>query len=609
MCGIAGIYAYDVRGPQVDAVELDAIRDRMAARGPDGQGHFMAPDRRIGLAHRRLSIIDLDARASQPMHHADGRFTISYNGEIYNYERLRDGLEAQGCRFRTSSDTEVILQLFERYGPGCVRRLRGMFAFALWDAHERCLWLARDPYGIKPLYLADDGRTLRFASQVRALIAGGGVSTSRDVAAEAGLYLTGSVPEPFTIHEAIKPLPAGSLQRFDADGAGRRERYHCVADTIVATQKDPGISLAERRLAVREAVRDSVLDHLVADVEVGAFLSAGIDSGALVGLASETVAAPRSVTLSFDEFRSTPSDEAPLARAVAHQYGSEHHVRLVTQREFVADLPAILRDMDQPSIDGINTWYVCKATAELGLKVAISGVGGDELLAGYDTFRRIPWLATATRAATRVPGVERAFDVAANAIGRFRPVGPKLSAIPRYGKTIGGSYLLTRGLFLAHELSSLMGAERAEQGLAQLDLLGQLDGLIDPHDSDPVAHVAALESTFYLRNQLLRDSDWASMAHSIELRTPLVDVVLLQRLASMGPPQPGVDKDLLAQAPARPLPDSLRRRRKTGFGTPVARWLDAAPQLDAWRSVPQLSAANCPYARRLAHGVLAAYDG
>src|SRR5262249_3123554 len=266
-------------------------------------------------------------------------------------------------------------------GRAMVSELRGMFAFALWDVDKKALLLARDPYGIKPLYYADDGWTLRFASQVKALLAGGKVSRNPEPAGWVGFGLFGSVPEPYTTYQEIRALPAGSTLWVDRIGTRQTKQYFSMAEAYCrAEAASLPASDEDLRLITREALLDSVRQHLVADVPVGAFLSSGIDSGALVGLMRDAGQQDiQTVTLAFEEFRDKHEDEAPLAGEIAARYGTRHTTRVVTEQEFGEDLPKILTAMDQPTIDGLNTWFVSKAARELGLKVAISGLGGDEL--------------------------------------------------------------------------------------------------------------------------------------------------------------------------------------------------------------------------------------
>ncbi|MEO8113427.1 MAG: asparagine synthase (glutamine-hydrolyzing), partial [Phenylobacterium sp.] len=357
MCGIAGIFAHSPAAGGVDQAELLRIRDQMASRGPDGPGAWRSQDGRVGLAHQRLSIIDLSEGGAQPKLSADGALAITYNGEIYNFPALRAELEAEGVEFRSDSDTEALLHLYARDGAAMVQRIRGMYAFAIWDQRRRGLLLARDPYGIKPLYVASDGWTVRFASQVKALLASNRVSRDPEPAGVVGFHLYGAVPEPFTLYRDIRSLPAGHTQWIDAAGPREPRPYVNLAALLAEGARHPA-PVAETEGRVRAAVLDSVQAHMLADVEVGAFLSAGVDSGALLGLMRDAGQRDvQAITLGFEQFRGTAEDEVPLAAEVAARYGARHRVRWVGEPEFKADLPAILEAMDQPSIDGVNTWF------------------------------------------------------------------------------------------------------------------------------------------------------------------------------------------------------------------------------------------------------------
>ena len=576
MCGLNGIFAYNRSAGLPKQAELLATRDAMTARGPDGAGEWWSEDRRLGLGHRRLSILDLSDRASQPMISACGRYVVVFNGEIYNYPALRKELEIRGSVFRTTSDTEILLHLFARDGAAMVPQLRGMFAFAIWDMPARRLFLARDPYGIKPLYTANDGWTFRFASQVKALLAGGGVSRDYEPAGIVGFHIWGSVPEPFTLFREIRALPAGHIQWIEEAGPRAPEPYASIAQRFAAGAANPAPA-AEVEQRVHAATRESVAAHLLADVEVGVFLSAGVDSGALLGLMRDAGQQKiRAITLAFDEFRGTPEDEAPLAAQIAALYGAEHVVRTVSRAEFRADLPEILAAMDQPSIDGVNTWFVAKAAQEAGLKVALSGLGGDEILAGYPGFREIPrWVALLGFPA-RVPGLGKASRIALTALGQARR-NPKLPAFLEYGGTYPGAYMLLRGLMLPHDLRGLLDPEMLRIGLRRLNPIERVRSCMLPCPKHPVSRVAALESALYMRNQLLRDADWAGMAHSLEIRTPLVDSELLRALSPVTAQlSPGVGKAALAGAPSTALPAAIVNRPKTGFGVPIGRWAAAA---------------------------------
>ena len=565
----------------------------MAARGPDGYGEWVSGDERVGFGHRRLAIIDLSNSGAQPMASADGSLVITFNGEIYNYRALRSELEAKGCVFRSQSDTEVLLHLYALKDGAMVQDLRGMFAFAIWDARRQSLFLARDPYGIKPLYYSDTAGTFRFASQVKAMIAGRGVDNARDPAGLVGFYLFGSVPEPLTTYRHIKALPAGHVMSIGAAGASAPRAYHSIANVYARAEMQPSQAAKERLPAVREALIGSVRCHLVADVPVGAFLSAGIDSSALIGLMRDAGQSKiETVTLSFSEFEGSIDDEAPIASEVARTYGTRHTTRVVTKAEFQEDLPKILAAMDQPSIDGINTWFVSKAARELGLKVAISGVGGDELFGGYPAFKDIPrWVRWLTIPAS-VPGFGQLVRRTLMAIGPARlKLSPKASGLLEYGGSFAGAWFLRRGVYMPFELGEALDEDVVREGLARLDPVATVGATLNPMPRGSFARVATMEAALYMRNQLLRDTDWASMAHSLEVRTPLVDATLLDRVAALGPPQVGFPaKHELALAPSVPLPSSVTLRKKTGFGTPLSRWMPGA--IDAPASVSTYSYAR-----------------
>lgn len=584
MCGINGIFAYHYAANPVDRAELVRTRDRMAARGPDGVGAWISNDGRAALGHRRLSIIDLSQAGAQPMANAAERLIVTFNGEIYNHQALRKDLQAKGYVFRSNSDTEVLLHLYDAKGEAMVNDLRGMFAFAIWDAQRQRLFLARDPYGIKPLYYADDGWTFRFASQVKALIAGGNISRDSEPAGIVGFYLWGSVPEPFTTYQCVRALPAGTTLIVDEVGAHAAKRYHSIAQVLVDAEQNRAPAAADAAEMVRHGLFDSVRHHLVADVPVGAFLSAGIDSGALVGLMREAGQKDlQTVTLAFEEFRGHENDEAPLAEGVARLYATQHTTRIVTQSEFEADLPRILDAMDQPSIDGINTWFVSKAAHELGLKVAVSGLGGDELFGGYPSFQDVPRWVRLMRGPSLVPGLGRVARVIGRPVAHMLGLNPKLAGIVEYGGTFAGAYQLRRGLFMPWELDSVLTRDTLQSGLRRLEHALPARDCLSPPPSSAQGKISALESSLYMRNQLLRDTDWASMAHALEVRTPLVDSVLLKTcapLAAAGVVRSG--KALLAAAPSQRLPEATLRRQKTGFVTPIDRWMQAVvkPQAD-----------------------------
>ena len=537
-------------------------------RGPDGAGLWIADDARVGLAHRRLSIIDLSDAGAQPMANADGRLRVVFNGEIYNYRQLRAELEKKGYRFQSQSDTEVLLHLYAEHGMDMLHALRGMYAFAIWDENKKGLLLARDPFGIKPLYYADNGNTLRFASQVKALLRSSAVDRAPEPAGQVGFFLWGSVPEPYTLHKGIRALPAGSTLWVDAGGLRRPEPFFSLAETLSAG--DAG-NPADRGNHLRAALLDSVRHHLVADVPVGVFLSAGLDSATLTALAAESSdASLHTVTLGFNEYRGTDNDETILAEMAARHCRTSHRTQWVSRENFQNERERLFSAMDQPTIDGVNTYFVSKVAAESGLKVAISGLGGDELFGGYPSFRQIPEMVRLLSPFRSFPAVGRLFRwISAPVLKRF--TSPKYGGLLEYGGTYGGAYLLRRGFFMPWELPEILGDKMTREGWQELQPLMRLEETIHGAASDRV-RVSALEMTWYMRNQLLRDADWAGMAHSLEIRVPLVDVELMRRLAPLLT-ETFPDKQDMARSPRQPLPPEILNRRKTGFSVPVREWL------------------------------------
>lgn len=573
MCGIAGVFAYQRTAPQVAEAELLRIREAMVARGPDGAGLWMSADKRIGLAHRRLAIIDLSEAGAQPMATPDGRFQVVFNGEIYNYRELRSDLEAKGYRFRSTSDTEVLLHLFAERGREMVHVLRGMFAFAIWDDKNRRLFLARDPFGIKPLYYSDDGSTVRFASQVKALLKGGRIDAAPQPAGHVGFCLWGYVPEPFTLYKAIRSLPAGSTLWIDEQGRHEPVQYFSVTDECArAGERALQISSEEVRERLRAALLDSVRHHLIADVPVGVFLSSGLDSSTVTALASELgQGSLHTITLGFLEYKGSHDDETPLAARVAAHYGTAHQTKWVSRSDFDQHLDNLIEVMDQPSIDGVNSYFVSKVAAEAGMKVALSGLGGDELFGGYPSFGDVPRMVNALAFGQAIPGMGRAFRWVSAPILKH-VTSPKYAGLLEYGGSYSGAYLLRRGLFMPWELPDIIDGEMVKEGWQELQPLIRLEETMRYIGTDRL-RVSALELTWYMRNQLLRDADWAGMAHSLEIRTPLVDVELFRRLVLlMGTASPPTKLDM-ARVPANALPEEILERRKTGFSVPVREWL------------------------------------
>ncbi len=590
MCGIAGIIAPTIE-PVARETAVVRMLDRQRHRGPDDHGKFSADSVTLGM--RRLAIID-PANGRQPMQTADGRFTIVFNGAIYNYRELQAELRTAGENFRTNCDTEVLLALFARKGPGCLSRLRGMFAFAVWDAQTHSLFAARDALGIKPLYFARlPAGGVVFASELNALFASGLIERTID-AASVGEYLAWfSVPAPRTIYAGVTNLPPGHSFTAGADGrVATQTWWHLPA----ARAPDIAVNYADFTHGLRAQLEDSIRAHRVADVPVGAFLSGGLDSTAIVGLMTRTGATKlKTFSVIFDE---AEYSEQSSARLAAKAFGTEHHEEVLTGKRLAADLPGILANFDQPTGDGINTYYASLAARNGGVKVALSGLGGDELFGGYPSFRDLPRLNRLLPAWRRLPQSLREFVLA------------RLRASPSARRSKLADFLThARDL---HELGALQRrvlSESARQSLLTPEArrlavrLGPLHPMLDDFTAelagaDDFQVISAWELRTYMTDVLLRDSDVFSMANSLELRVPFVDAPLLSWLWPQRADfkyDPAQTKRALADATADLVPAAIRHRTKQGFTIPFAKWMNAElrPFLDETFSAASL--ANCPW--------------
>jgi asparagine synthase (glutamine-hydrolysing) len=584
MCGIAAIFAYGNAAEPVDREELLRMRERMFARGPDGAGEWISQDGRVGLANRRLAIIDLSPAGDQPMFNADRSLAIVFNGEIYNYRDLREQLVREGRQLQSHCDTEVVLELYATRGDGMLNHLRGMYAFAIWDRNKEGLFVARDPFGIKPLYYSNDSHTIRFASEIKALRAGRNIDNAPDPAGHVGFFLWGHVPEPYTMFRSIRSVPAGSSMWIDRNGP-REPKKFCDISSILrqAEQVENRESRIENRTdcpitnnrkraeRLRSVMSEAVQYHLVADVPVGVFLSAGLDSTAITALAAEQGGDLRTVTLGFDEYRGTDSDETPLAEQFAKRCGANHQTIWVTPDDFAAERDHLFDAMDSPSIDGVNTFFVSLAAKRAGLKVALSGLGGDELFGSYPSFRDIPRTVTLLSVLQHWRNFgARVRVLTAPLVKQF--TSPKYAGLFEYGGSYSGAYLLRRGLFMPWELPTLIDPNLARAGWEELQPLLRLDETVDGI-TNPRLRVSALEMNWYMRNQLLRDADWAGMAHSIEIRVPFVDVELLRALGPLLASDEAPPKQDMARAVTPNMSAAILNRRKTGFQVPVREWL------------------------------------
>jgi asparagine synthase (glutamine-hydrolysing) len=582
MCGIAGIIGH-LAEPNRAAVRR--MSGAMAHRGPDAEGFWDAsPDPSgwgVMLGHRRLSILDLSPAGSQPMVDPVTGHVIVSNGEIYNYVELRRRLTAAGQEFRSTGDTAVMLRALALHGREGVGLLRGMFAFACWDPAERTLLVARDPLGIKPLYLArnpDPGGdwSLIFASEVRAILASGLLGKPRlDPQAVASVAWNGFVVGPNTAVAGIESVRPGQLLAFDSAGKQRlSERYWSVPERPARGVMD------EAR--VREVLDECVRQHLASDVPLAVFLSGGVDSAAVANLAQRASRTPiHTFTLAFEE---AEYDEAPIARRVAGAIGTQHRDVVLTEQRFVAHLDAALESLDQPTFDGLNAYYMSRAVRDAGFTVALVGTGGDELFGGYTSFRDLPPLLRWSRRMTRVPpGLRVSLARGVAALMRRSPgaVPPqtrwaKLPEMVRRGDDLLALYQLAYALFLPDFQRQLLAGDAYGALVDGLPSSTRAQLLLETRSRSPLSALSVMEERLFLGERLLRDNDAASMAASIEQRLPLVDQVLFETVDQLPDAEryhPLRRKALLRRIGLQGLDPALFERPKSGFVLPYDRWI------------------------------------
>ncbi|MBI4543864.1 MAG: asparagine synthase (glutamine-hydrolyzing) [Gemmatimonadetes bacterium] len=598
MCGICGVV--DGRGSEDGAWGVGRMMDAMRHRGPDDQGTHTAPGVILGMC--RLSIIDLEG-GRQPMANEDGRVVVVQNGEIYNFHELRRDLTARGHVFRTESDTEVIAHAYEEWGADCVHRLRGMFAFAVHDSRPTGrlssghaavpgsgtrVFLARDRFGIKPLYYYHAAGRLAFASEVRALLASGCVPRRLSPAGLRHYLLFGSAGEPTTLVEGVYSLPPGHRMLVEVGELQRSVSPQCYWDVLNAAgdgeageesveRGGAGAARADVVARIRSILEESVRLHLIADVPLGIFLSSGIDSTALGALAARHSSQVRTLTVAFPELEFS---ESRLASQTARVLGTTHQELVLDADEMLSRLDAAVAALDQPSMDGVNTYFVSWMARQAGLKVALSGLGGDELFGGYPTFRwtlQLDRLARFRRAVPAVaqPAVGHILAAAGGRIGA-RGSGRKLAEFWSEPQALPHPYFFNRLVFTPRQAVRWLGQADGET-LLWWEWLAGAAKAVQRAGLDAFTTVSYLESRSYLVNTLLRDTDSMSMGHSLEVRVPFLDHELAEFMARA----PGrrlwtrraAGKSLLIEALRDILPRDVVRQRKRGFNLPWERWL------------------------------------
>ena len=572
MCGIAGVVQFEPSGSRA-AQAVDQMTAALRHRGPDSEAIWEATTRSgasVAFGHTRLAIIDLSEAGRQPM--VRGAAAVTFNGEVFNYRSLRSQLTDRGAAFRSQSDTEVLLAAYAEWGAQAVLRLDGMFAFGVWDAGRDRLLLARDRFGVKPLYYYRDATCFVFASEVRALLASGLVPSSLDPSGFWHYLGYQTTPTPATLLRDVKMLEPGCTMEVTGDGRVTTERYW---DLLAAAETEGHEdSPAEARRKVSELLGSAVTSHLISDVPVGVFLSGGIDSGALVSVVRAAGVTPQTFTVTLDE---GAYDESAEAGEVARLFHTEHTDVRLRGADLVDMLPEVLRGVDHPSGDGVNTAVVSRAVRDRGVKVALSGLGGDELFGGYPSFRRLGRLAPALRHWGRSPrGVRRAAAEVMRAAGGSSVAAMKAAAVMEGDGSLARTWPVTRQLLSERERRRMLSDAWCLQGRVG-DPYGAFlaEAYREFPDVGDWARVSYAEARCYMHDVLLRDTDQMSMAHGLEVRVPLLDHRLAAYVVSLPDRlKHGVfPKSLLVESLPGPLPHRIVMQPKKGFTLPFEVWM------------------------------------
>ena len=541
-------------------------------RGPDDRGisTTCSGDAVVGLGHTRLAILDLSDAGHQPMLDPSTRNLITYNGEIYNYRELRQELGEPPGGWKSNTDTEVILRAYAQWGNACVRHFRGMFAFAIWDPQRKRLFLARDRLGIKPLYYYNRDGSFLFSSEVRSLLSSGKIPRELDTVALQEYLAYQSVPAPRTMIQHIQALSPGTWMEVEASGHTTQQRYWDLLEDGDPQAHDAPLPGAQKR--IEQLLQDSVASHLVSDVPVGVFLSGGIDSSVIVALMHKLGIVPRTFVVAFSE---GSFDEARHAGQVARHFGTEHTEIHLHEQNLLDQLPSALAAMDQPTGDGINTFVVSGAVRSAGVTVALSGLGGDEFFAGYPSFRRLSDFKNFFKFWGHMPGALRSLTGRTiQALAASSIAGTKTAAMLASRGTVAEMYPLLRQVLSHSQRRALVKDCADSMPDPYVSLLSK--ALASNRLEDPLAQVSYAEASTYMHDVLLRDTDQMSMAHSLEVRVPLLDHKLVQYVIGLPDAYKrsnGIPKPLLINSLGVKLPAEITHRPKQGFTLPFDPWM------------------------------------
>ncbi len=570
MCRIAGIIDFN-RGINAETeAALIKMRDSMTHGGPDDAGFYISNDRKVAFAHRRLSIIDTSVLGHQPMSNYDKNIYITYNGEIYNFLELKEELVNKEYKFKSKTDTEVLVYGYEEWGiEKLLSKLKGMFAFVIHDLKNNTLVLAKDRFSIKPLYYYRDKSKFVFASEVKAMMKSGLIPDEKNKEAIVKFLQLGSVPEPLTTVKNVFSVPAGHYMILNENEL-KIKRYWNIENSFYKSLENKG-SYESAVSTVSELLKESINLHMISDVPLGVFLSGGTDSSAIVALASEARREPlTTLSVIFDE---KEYSEAQYARIIAEKYKTNHHELLLKDSDFINEIPKVLNAMDQPTADGVNAYFVSKAAKEIGLTVVLSGIGGDEVFLGYPYYKNTNNLEQFVKLLKISPTFLRSgFTNLASSVVSLTKGSASEKILYLKNPTHGNAYFLYRGLFSPLQIRDLLGiGENEIRSMSSQFNLNNGSNKLSLSES-----LDLFDFNHYLQNQLLKDADFMGMRHSVEIRVPFLDHKLVEEVISLPLKYRllnGVNKRLLVDSLGNKLPNSIVNRKKMGFTFPFANWI------------------------------------
>ena len=570
MCGISGIYNCFEKSIDAKSI-LEKIIKLQHTRGPDDQGIWISKCKKISFGHNRLTIIDLTKNGKQPFVSNDGNLVITFNGEIYNFKEIRKELEDKNIFFKSNTDTEVILEAYKYWGIDFVNRLRGMFAFAIWDLKKRKLILARDPFGIKPLYLSKKNGIYYFASQVNSLLSINNIDAKYSDAGLVSYYLWGNIQEPYTLYKNIKSIKKGSCLIIKEDGSEETYNFANIKSAILNANSLTFKNTKDQSIALKEIISETVNFHQVSDTPITTLLSSGIDSNVILSSIGDKFR-DKCSALTVDFKLKVEKDEVQLAKKSALMNNFNHHIFEISDDEIIPLLKSFFSKMDSPTNDGFNNYLVSYFAKKNNSKVIISGIGGDEFFSGYPSFKIIPKLTKSINYLPNSKFINNFFKKIVYPLLKKNFLKTKYSNVYEYGRNLSSAFMLIRSIFLPFEIKELISPNIFKNGFEELNSLENLKKDIKDISNDRLS-IMYLEIEYYLCSKLLRDADWVSMAHSVELRTPFVDWFFFKKLLPILKSNININKKSLLDCVKNHVPLELYNRKKTGFEIPHSKYL------------------------------------